>query len=32
MKYDLSRFPAFQKWLAASLERPPAKAAIALRA
>jgi glutathione S-transferase len=32
MKYDLSKFPALQKWLAASLERPQAKAAIALRA
>jgi hypothetical protein len=31
MKYDLSKFPRFQKWLAASLERPAAKAAIALR-
>jgi glutathione S-transferase len=31
MKYDLSKFPALQKWLAASLERPQARAAIALR-
>ncbi|MFN2643746.1 MAG: glutathione S-transferase family protein [Burkholderiales bacterium] len=31
MKYDLSRFPHFQKWLAASLERPKAKEARALR-
>ena len=31
MKYDLSRFPHFQKWLMASLERPPAREAIALR-
>ena len=31
MKYDLSRFPHFQKWLMASLERPKAKEARALR-
>jgi glutathione S-transferase len=31
MKHDLSKFPRFQKWLMASLERPAAKAAIALR-
>ncbi len=31
MKYDLSKFPALQKWLAASLERPQAREAIALR-
>lgn len=31
MKYDLSKFPNFQKWLSASLERPKAKEAIALR-
>jgi glutathione S-transferase len=31
MKYDLSRFPHFQKWLMASIERPKAKEAIALR-
>ena len=31
MKYDLSRFPHFQKWLMASLERPQAREAIALR-
>lgn len=31
MKYDLSKFPNFQKWLLASLERPKAKEAIALR-
>ena len=31
MKHDLSRFPHFQRWLMASLERPAAKAAIALR-
>ncbi len=31
MKYDLSKFPHFQKWLLASLERPKAKEAIALR-
>ncbi|MGH8669092.1 MAG: glutathione S-transferase family protein [Burkholderiales bacterium] len=31
MKYDLSKFPHFQKWLMASLERPKAKEAIALR-
>jgi glutathione S-transferase len=31
MKYDLGRYPAFQKWLMASLERPKAKEARALR-
>ncbi|HEX2197902.1 MAG TPA: glutathione S-transferase family protein [Burkholderiales bacterium] len=31
MKYDLSKYPHFQKWLLASLERPKAKEAIALR-
>ena len=31
MKYDLSRYPNFQRWLSASLERPKAKEAIALR-
>ena len=31
MKYDLSRYPNFQRWLMASLERPNTKAAIALR-
>jgi glutathione S-transferase len=31
MKYDLSKFPHFQKWLMASLDRPKAKEAIALR-
>ncbi len=31
MKYDLSRYPSFQRWLLASLERPKAKEAIALR-
>jgi hypothetical protein len=31
MKYDLSRYPNFQRWLSASLERPRAKEAIALR-
>ena len=31
MKYDLSKFPRFQKWLMASLERPKAKEARALR-
>jgi glutathione S-transferase len=31
MKYDLSKFARFQKWLLASLERPKAKEAIALR-
>jgi hypothetical protein len=31
MKYDLSKFPYFQKWLMASVERPKAKEAIALR-
>ena len=31
MKYDLSMYPHFQKWLMASLDRPKAKEAIALR-
>jgi glutathione S-transferase len=31
MKYDLSRYPRLQKWLMASLERPKAKEARALR-
>jgi glutathione S-transferase len=31
MKYDLSKYPNFQRWLMASLERPKAKEAIALR-
>ena len=31
MKYDLSRFPRFQSWLTASLERPKAREARALR-
>jgi glutathione S-transferase len=31
MKYDLSGYPNFQRWLMASLERPKAKEAIALR-
>ena len=31
MKYDLARFPNFQKWLMASIERPKAKEARALR-
>jgi glutathione S-transferase len=31
MKYDLSKYPNFQRWLIASLERPKAKEAIALR-
>lgn len=31
MKHDLSAFPRFQKWLAASIERPAAKEARALR-
>jgi glutathione S-transferase len=31
MKYDLSKFPNFQKWLMASLERPKAREARALR-
>ena len=31
MKYDLARYPSFQKWLMASLERPKAKEARALR-
>jgi glutathione S-transferase len=31
MKYDLSRYPRFQEWLMASIERPKAKEAIALR-
>ncbi len=31
MKYDLAKYPAFQKWLMAGLERPKAKEARALR-
>ena len=31
MKYDLAKYPHFQKWLMASVERPKAKEAIALR-
>jgi len=31
MRYDLSKYPHFQKWLTASIERPKAKEAIALR-
>ena len=31
MKYDLSKYPNFQKWLMASLERPKTKEARALR-
>ena len=31
MKYDLSKFPHFQRWLTASLERPKAREAVALR-
>jgi glutathione S-transferase len=31
MKYDLSRYPDFQKWLMTSIERPKAKEARALR-
>jgi glutathione S-transferase len=31
MKYDLSKYPSFQRWLTASVERPKAKEAIALR-
>jgi glutathione S-transferase len=31
MKYDLSKYPSFQKWLLASIERPKAKEARALR-
>jgi glutathione S-transferase len=31
MKYDLGRYPHFQKWLTASLERPKTKEARALR-
>ena len=31
MKYDLSKYPHFQKWLMASIERPKAKEARALR-
>ena len=31
MKYDLGGYPAFQKWLTASIERPKAKEARALR-
>jgi glutathione S-transferase len=31
MKYDLAQYPSFQKWLTASIERPKAKEARALR-
>ena len=31
MKYDLSKYPHFDKWLRASIERPKAKEARALR-
>ncbi|HYL91313.1 MAG TPA: glutathione S-transferase family protein [Burkholderiales bacterium] len=31
MKYDLSKYPNFQKWLTASIERPKGKEARALR-
>jgi glutathione S-transferase len=31
MKYDLAKYPSFQKWLTASIERPTAKEARALR-
>jgi glutathione S-transferase len=31
IKYDLSKYPGFQKWLMASIERPKAKEARALR-
>jgi glutathione S-transferase len=31
MKYDLGKYPNFQKWLMASIERPKAKEARALR-
>jgi hypothetical protein len=31
MKYDLGKYPNFQKWLMTSLERPKAKEARALR-
>ena len=31
MKYDLAKYPSFQKWLMASIERPKAKEARALR-
>ncbi len=31
MKYDLSKYPHFHKWLMASIERPKAKEARALR-
>jgi len=31
MKYDLAKYPSFQEWLMASLERPKAKEARALR-
>ena len=31
MKYDLAKYASFQKWLMASLERPKAKEARALR-
>ena len=31
MKYDPGKFPSFQKWLMASIERPKAREARALR-
>ena len=31
MKYDLAKYPSFQKWLMASIERPKAREARALR-
>jgi len=31
MKYDLGRYPSFQKWLMSSIERPKAREARALR-
>ena len=31
MKSDRSKFPNFRKWLMASIERPKAKVAVALR-
>ena len=31
MKYNLSKYPSFQKWLMASIERPKAREARALR-
>ena len=31
IKYDLGKYPNFEKWLMASLERPKAKEARALR-